>query len=129
MMQMVEQKNPRPRPIKLERTYAARINFQHRMSKMTLQLNFLWEAYKPAYWYWELVETSRRIILTAVFSVCSTGSSKQNVLSIFLAFVFIKTYGYFQPYTERSDYRMAEIGQTDLSDISRDYCDRTRAHE
>ncbi len=36
------------------------------------------------------------------------------MLSIFLAFVFIKIYGYFQPYAEYSDYQMAEVGQSQV---------------
>ena len=63
---------------------------------------------------WELIETSRRILLTAVLSVSSQGSSKQNVLSLLLAFIYNKLYGYFQPYEEYSNYQMAEVGQTQI---------------
>ena len=98
----------------LKHTAATSVHFKHKMSPTAVRLCFLWEAYKPEYWYWELIETARRIILTAVLSVCSTGSSEQNVLSILLAFIFIKIYGYFQPYAEYSNYQMAEVGQSQI---------------
>ena len=31
--------------------------------------------YEPRYWYWELGETSRCLVLTAVLSVCGSGTS------------------------------------------------------
>ena len=50
------------------------------------------------FWYWELVETARRLLLTAVLSVVSTGSSVQIVFGIAIALVYMKLYGYYQPY-------------------------------
>eukprot|EP01032_Pedospumella_encystans_P001327 gene1327-1536_t len=38
------------------------------MSAPAARLAFLWGAYHPVYWYWELIETSRRLMLTAVLS-------------------------------------------------------------
>ena len=37
------------------------------------ELNFLHFSYEPKFWYWEVIETSRRLILTAVLSVVATG--------------------------------------------------------
>ena len=87
---------------------------QNDLSKSAMRLAFLWKAYKPEFWYWEIVENSRRIFLTAVLSVCATGSTKQYVLGILVAFFFMKLYAYFQPYIEYQDYRLAEIGQTQI---------------
>ena len=50
------------------------------------------------FWYWELVETARRLLLTAVLSVVSTGSSAQVVFGIAIALVYMKLYGFYQPY-------------------------------
>lgn len=75
------------------------------------RLSFLWLAYAPRYWYWEIVETTRRLLLTAALSVISPGSSAQNVLSILLALLYVKLYGYFNPYADASDDVLAEIGQ------------------
>jgi hypothetical protein len=75
---------------------------------------FLWKSYYPQYWYWELIECIRRILLTAVLSICSTGSPDQYVFGIFLAFVFLKAYGYCKPYNEDDDMLMADIGQAQI---------------
>ena len=75
------------------------------------RLSFLWQSYKPQYWYWEIVDTSRRIILTAVLSVVRPGSSQQSILSVLLALLYIKIYGYFLPYDVPDDNILAEVGQ------------------
>ena len=38
---------------------------------------FLFEDYAPDCWYWELVETGRRLLLTAVLTVISEDSAVQ----------------------------------------------------
>ena len=75
---------------------------------------FLWEAYKPEFWYWELIETFRRMLLTSVLSICGTGTIQQTVFGIFLAYSFNKVYSYYQPYRVFSDFRLSEIGQTQI---------------
>jgi hypothetical protein len=62
------------------------------------ELNFLHKAYEGRCWYWEVVETCRRLLLTAVASVVAAGSSSQIVFSIFVAVLYIKLYGYFHPF-------------------------------
>ena len=76
-----------------------------------MTIEFLFGAYKPCYWYWEIVETTRRLILTAVLSVVGPGSSGQSVLAILLALFYIKIYGKFRPYGGAKDNFLAEVGQ------------------
>jgi hypothetical protein len=83
----------------------------HVYSAAAKRLSFLWEAYEPQYWYWELIETTRRLILTAVISLITPGTSSQSVLSILLALLYIKLYNYCIPYEEDSDDLQAELGQ------------------
>jgi hypothetical protein len=83
-------------------------------SKTVMRISFLWEAYKPQYWYWELVETSRRILLTAVLSIYATGTTEQTVVGIMMAFIFMKVYSHFDPYISKQDSKLAEIGQTQI---------------
>jgi hypothetical protein len=66
------------------------------------ELNFLHKAYEGRCWYWEIVETCRRLLLTAVVSVVASGTSAQIVFSIFVAVLYIKLYGHFQPFWEVS---------------------------
>ncbi len=77
-------------------------------------LAFLWGTYKPEFWYWELIESCRRILLTAILSICSAGSAEQYVLGILLVFGFIKLYGYYRPYKDETNFIMADIGQSQI---------------
>ena len=86
------------------------IDEESHLTVSATRLMFLWQSYKPIYWYFELVETTRRIMLTAVLSVCSPGSSSQSVLGVILSFLYLLYYGIHQPYDEKSDFILAEIG-------------------
>jgi hypothetical protein len=81
------------------------------LSISALRTSFLWEPYEPKYWYWEIIECYRRITLIAVLSLISPGSSPQSVLSVLLSLLFIKMYGYYQPYEADNDDIIAEVGQ------------------
>jgi hypothetical protein len=48
-------------------------------------LVFLCEAYRPELWWWECLETGRRIIMTAVISIIEPGTSTQAVVTIILS--------------------------------------------
>jgi len=74
-------------------------------------LSFLYAAYEGEYWYWEIIETGRRLVLTAVLSVCLPGSGAQSILSLMFGVLFIKLYSYYQPYQFEIDDVMAESGQ------------------
>jgi hypothetical protein len=38
------------------------------------EITFLHKQYEPGYWYWEVVETIRRLLLTAVIAIVDTGT-------------------------------------------------------
>jgi hypothetical protein len=76
-----------------------------------LMISFLYEAYEPQFWYWEVVETTRRLMLTAVLSVCGPGTSAQALFAVLLALMYIKLYGHYAPYLKGSDDAVAETGQ------------------
>jgi hypothetical protein len=84
---------------------------QRVMSSRAQRLSFLWDAYEPQYWYWEVVETTRRLMLTAVLSVCGAGTAAQSLLAVLLGVVYIKVYGYYAPYEQTDDDIIAEVGQ------------------
>jgi hypothetical protein len=42
------------------------------------EIYFLHQAYEPQFWYWEIVETGRRLLLTAVISIVATGTMDNN---------------------------------------------------
>jgi hypothetical protein len=74
-------------------------------------LAFLYEAYAPHYWYWEIIETYRRLFMTAVLSVVDPGTSAQAVFAVLLALFSIKLYAAHSPYGADRDGMLAEVGQ------------------
>ena len=77
-------------------------------SNKTTALKFLYAAYKPSKWYWEIIETIRRLIMTAVLSVIKPGTSTQGVTSVLLSLLFIKLHNSNSPYHEMHDSSLAE---------------------
>ena len=75
------------------------------------ELTFLYRAYEGRVWYWEVVETTRRLLLTAVVSVVGTGSAAQVVFGIVVAIVYVKLYGHYQPYELDEHDVMQEVAQ------------------
>jgi hypothetical protein len=64
------------------------------------RLKFLWKAYEPQFWYWEVIETTRRLMLTAVLSIIGPGSPPQSVVAIMLALIYMKIYAVCEPYDD-----------------------------
>jgi predicted outer membrane repeat protein len=73
-------------------------------------LGTLWEPYKNEYWYWEVIECYRRIILTSILSI-NPGSSLQSIVAVMFSLFFIKLYSHYSPYASTNDNVLAEIGQ------------------
>ena len=59
----------------------------------------------------KIIETTRRLMLTAILSVCGPGSSAQGFMSILLSTMYIKLYAAYTPYDADSNSVIAEIGQ------------------
>lgn len=74
-------------------------------------LQFLHKAYEPKFWYWEIVETMRRLFFTALLVIATTGENLQIVGSIIMAVIFMKLYGFFQPYQDDADDYLQEAAQ------------------
>ena len=87
----------------------------HGITPQTARLAFLWAAYKPKFWYFEIVETSRRMILTAVLSIISPGTSGQIVLAFLVSIFYVSLYRRLSPYVETFDNEMANVGMIQIS--------------
>jgi hypothetical protein len=72
---------------------------------------FLYDSYKPQYWYFEIIETSRRLMLTGALSVTDAGASGQVVFGIIIAVFYMKIYAYYQPYELEESSIVAELAQ------------------
>ena len=81
------------------------------LKRSTQMFKFLYDSYKPQYWYFEIVETTRRLTLTAVLSVVASGSSSQIVCGILLSVMYMKIYAYYQPYSLEESSILAELAQ------------------
>ncbi len=84
------------------------------LSSHALCLSMLWEPYKNEYWYWEVIECYRRIILTSLVSIISPGSPLQSISAILFTLFFIRLYASFLPYAVHSDNILAELGQVQI---------------
>ena len=71
-------------------------------------IRFLFHAYEPKFWYWEIIELVRRLILTAVVCVIASGSTTQIVVSMLFSMGFLFLYSTFQPYWNSDE----DIAQT-----------------
>jgi len=74
-------------------------------------LAMLWEPYKNEFWYWEIIESYRRIILTSFISIINPGSSFQSIAALTFSLFFYKLYSHYAPYARRSDNVLSDIGQ------------------
>lgn len=76
-----------------------KIQLQSRKADKELNpIRFLFHAYEPKYWCWEVVELVRRIMLTAVICAILSGSTSQIVISMLFSMGFLFLYSTFQPY-------------------------------
>ena len=74
-------------------------------------LVFLHKAYEPKYWYWEIIETVRRLFFTAILVITPMAPNVQIVGTIILSVIFMKLYGYYKPYKADSDDILQETAQ------------------
>ena len=61
---------------------------------------FLFEAYRPEYWYWECVECVRRLSLTGLLVFMYPGSEKQVILAIAVCVLFMILYSWTGPFLD-----------------------------
>jgi len=61
-------------------------------------IRFLFRSYRPAYWYWEVLEMMRRIFMTGGLVVLARGSLEQIVICVVVSVVTLKAVGSRRPY-------------------------------
>jgi hypothetical protein len=70
-------------------------------------MRFLFDAYKPKYWFFEIIETVRRLGMTGVLSAISPGSYVQLASGICMAAVSMVCFALCEPYVEGKDNALA----------------------
>lgn len=67
------------------------------------RISFLYESYKPEFWWFEIFETCRRLALTGLLGAVQPGSIAQLGFGMLLSLAGIMTYCTFLPYRVRRD--------------------------
>lgn len=65
-----------------------------------LSLRFLYESYHPHYWWWEIAETTQRLLLTGILVLIAQGSAIQIVVGALLTLTFLQLYARYEPFTD-----------------------------
>jgi hypothetical protein len=72
-----------------------------------LPLMFLWEPYKPSLWFWEVIETTRRLMMTGVLSIIEPGSFSQLIAGLMMNIAYVVLLCLVRPYNETRDNSIA----------------------
>ena len=75
---------------------------------------FLVEAYRPTYYYWEVVEAGRRLALTSALSILQSGSLVQLFLGLWLCIFMVMAYIEFKPHVRFQEYMLSLITQLQI---------------
>jgi hypothetical protein len=74
----------------------------------------LFEAYEPKYWYWEVIETMRRLMLTGVLVLIAQGSAVQIIVGICLSLFFLVLYDTYSPFADPIVGRVEAVSQRQI---------------
>jgi predicted outer membrane repeat protein len=93
-------------------TAAAAVNAQDsRTDKADLKsTKFLWQAYKPQYYYWEVTECIRRVLLTGLVVFIYPNSAAQPVIACIMAAISLFVALRFQPHIDSWDGNIYTTG-------------------
>jgi len=83
-------------------------------TKLIDGVGFLYLSYKPEFYYFEMVEASRRLSLTAVVSILMPGSKPQMVVSMVIGFFYMVLYNHVRPLAFDSNTLLMEIGSMQI---------------
>jgi hypothetical protein len=78
------------------------------------RLSFLYSAYSPKYWWFEVFETLRKLLLTGGLVFVSPGSAGQIVISILICIFSMHFYAENKPFVNPFVYFIFQIGQWQL---------------
>jgi hypothetical protein len=78
--------------------FRVRTNIIARDDDATGMFNFLIGDFKPKYWFWEVVELFRKLLLSGILSLVGRGSIAQAVLGTVISFAFFALHLRLLPY-------------------------------
>jgi hypothetical protein len=63
-------------------------------------LRFLFESYQPCYWWWEIAETTQRLLLTGILVLIAQGSALQIIVGGLLTLSFLHLHARYEPFSD-----------------------------
>jgi hypothetical protein len=74
-------------------------------------IRLLFETYEPKFWYWEVIDTFKRLMLTGVLVLIAQGSAVQIVVGMCLSLLFLKLYDISRPHADQAIYAIETVSQ------------------
>ncbi|GMH80167.1 hypothetical protein TL16_g08430 [Triparma laevis f. inornata] len=78
------------------------------------RLKFLWEPYEPQCYWFECVETVRKLMLTSGLVFFNAGTASQIAVAIFICLFSMRVYAGYKPFIKETHDRLAETAQWQL---------------
>ncbi|CAH0380210.1 unnamed protein product [Pelagomonas calceolata] len=88
---------------------------QRREDASLKSVRFLFVHYLPRYWYFEAIESVRRLLVTAVAVTVQPGSSTQLAFGLLTSILSLLLYAATQPFIHHADNTLAILGATVLT--------------
>ncbi|DBA01331.1 TPA: hypothetical protein N0F65_001836 [Lagenidium giganteum] len=85
-----------------------------RDSTVEARLGFIYADYCQDYWWFEVVDLSRKLFLSSVIIFVQNGSPEQVLLAVTVCLITMWFLLYFQPYGDHSDNLIASVTQLQL---------------
>jgi hypothetical protein len=63
-------------------------------------IQFLCSSYKPQFWWWEILETTQRLLLTGILVLIAQGSALQIVIGALMTICFLYLYARYEPFQD-----------------------------
>ncbi|GMI02681.1 hypothetical protein TrVE_jg6925 [Triparma verrucosa] len=79
------------------------------LNQHLMGISFLFEPYKPQFWFYEVVETARRLLMTGVLSTIQPGTMTQLSAGLIGSVAGTLCVGVMQPYLEYGDNAIAVL--------------------
>ena len=96
--------------LKAANDHAAKILSEEGMLKYIVnELEFLHRDYHSSYWYWEIVLTYHKLLLTAVLSIIYPGTNDQILIGWIMAFLMMRVQTMASPYLDHYDDSLKTI--------------------
>ena len=78
------------------------------------RVKFLYAAYEPSCWWFEVFETGRRLLLTGGQVILRPGTPSQIVLNMIICIFSMKVYAAYKPFVNAKADKLAEVAQFQL---------------